>query len=188
LVEEIFIAGAGGQGVLALGKTLALSAVEQGLYVTYYPSYGAEIRGGTANCTVIISDREIASPTVSKAKSLLVLNAPSFLKFLPKLVSDGLLIVNSSLVDISKNATNFTNKISKLIQIPATAIAKRIGDVRCANMVMLGVYTEAKKIISSENVIKVIKNIFSKKQDIANLNIKAFKEGLSYETEESKNF
>ncbi len=188
MTEEIFIAGAGGQGILALGKTLALSAVEQGLYVTYYPSYGAEIRGGTANCTVIISDKEIASPTASKVKTLLVLNSPSFLKFIPKLVSNGLLIVNSSLIDISKSANIIGEKISKLVQIPATSIGKKLGDVRCANMVMLGIYTGVKKIIFPEIVMKVIKNIFSGKKELITLNIEAFNKGLNYETEKSKDF
>lgn len=188
MIEEIFIAGAGGQGVLALGKTLVLSAVQQGFYVTYYPSYGAEIRGGTANCTVIISDREIASPTVSKVKSLLVFNAPSFFKFVPKLVSDGLLILNSSLIDVSKNASDFSNRILKLIQVPATAVAQKLGDIRCANMVMLGVYTGIRRIISSDNIVKVIKNIFSKNQNIAEINIEAFRKGTEYGIEKSKNF
>jgi len=84
--DEIFIAGAGGQGILALGKILAESAVEQGKFVTFYPSYGAEIRGGTTNCAVIVSDEEIGSPTISKANSLIIMNTPSFIKFLPKLV------------------------------------------------------------------------------------------------------
>ncbi|MBU2568030.1 MAG: 2-oxoacid:acceptor oxidoreductase family protein, partial [Elusimicrobia bacterium] len=98
--DEIFVAGAGGQGVLAFGKLLVQSAVEEEKFVTYYPSYGAEIRGGTANCAVIISDREIGSPVVSLYKTMIIMNAPSYAKFLSRLAPDGMLIVNSSLVDI----------------------------------------------------------------------------------------
>ncbi|OGS20798.1 MAG: hypothetical protein A3J83_01725, partial [Elusimicrobia bacterium RIFOXYA2_FULL_40_6] len=177
--DEIFIAGAGGQGILALGKILAESAVEQGKFVTFYPSYGAEIRGGTTNCAVIVSDEEIGSPTISKANSLIIMNTPSFIKFLPKLVSTGILIINSSLIDISKETNNLKKQVSEIFQIPATAIAQELKDVRCANMVMLGAYAGVKKIISPESVSKAIENTFSKKQELVKLNIEAFKKGIS---------
>ncbi|MBU0951483.1 MAG: 2-oxoacid:acceptor oxidoreductase family protein [Elusimicrobia bacterium] len=177
--DEIFIAGAGGQGILALGKILAESAVEQGKFVTFYPSYGAEIRGGTTNCTVIISDEEIGSPTISCANSLIIMNTPSLVKFLPKLTSNGVLIINSSLIDISQEARDLKNRISGIFQIPATAIAQELGDIRCANMVMLGAYTGVKKIISSDSVSKAINNTFSKKPELVKLNIEAYKKGIS---------
>lgn len=174
--DEIFIAGAGGQGILALGKTLSQAAVEEGKFVTFYPSYGAEIRGGTTNCTVIISDKEIGSPVVSKVNSLIVLNTLSFVKFIPKLLSGGLLMVNSSLIDISSQVQTIKSKVMRTVEIKASEIAQGLGDIRCANMVMLGAYTKLKKIVSQESVEKAIKNMFSKK-DIININIEAFKKG-----------
>ncbi|MDI6640894.1 MAG: 2-oxoacid:acceptor oxidoreductase family protein [Elusimicrobiota bacterium] len=178
--DEILIAGSGGQGILLTGRVLAETALLENLFVTYYPSYGAEIRGGTANCTVIISDKEIYSPTVSKVKSMLILNAQSFVKFIYKLIpppSDGLIIVNSSLVNVSQIATELKNKISTLVEIPATEIAQKLGNVRSANMVMLGAYTKLRDFISKNSVIEAIKNVFSDREELIDININAFKEG-----------
>ncbi|MFH2069737.1 MAG: 2-oxoacid:acceptor oxidoreductase family protein [Elusimicrobiota bacterium] len=178
--DEIFAAGAGGQGVLAFGKLLVQSAVEEEKFVTYYPSYGAEIRGGTANCAVIISDREIGSPVVSLYKTMIIMNAPSYAKFLSRLAPDGMLIVNSSLVDIHTGQKNGAGQgKNKTIGIPASEIARRVGDLRCANVVMLGAYTKLKNIISENSAVESIKKFFSKTPPaVIQLNLKAFKEGM----------
>jgi 2-oxoglutarate ferredoxin oxidoreductase subunit gamma len=175
-VEEILIAGAGGQGILQLGKIIAQSAVEENRYTTYYPTYGAEIRGGTANCSVIISGSEISSPVVSGPKSMIIMNNPSLLKFSRKLVPGGLLIINSSLVKI----TDEINKGIALIKIPATEIAQNIGSLRCANVVALGGYIKVKKILKESTAISVIKKVFETKPDIVELNIKALKKGIEF--------
>jgi 2-oxoglutarate ferredoxin oxidoreductase subunit gamma len=101
MYEDVIIAGFGGQGVMLIGNLLAYAAMEQGLNVTYMPVYGVEMRGGTANCTVVISDEEIGSPIIFHPKSVIVMNQPSLEKFQPRLIPGGLLIVNSSIVDTS---------------------------------------------------------------------------------------
>jgi|SRR3989339_229459 len=173
--DEIIIAGAGGQGVLALGKILAEAAVEQGKNVSFYPSYGAEMRGGTTNCAVIISDEEIGSPTISKATSLIVMNTQSFNKFLPKLAKNGVLFYNSSMIEPEKAVESIGLRTYK---IPATAIAQELGDVRCANMALLGAYTGVKKTVTAESAQKIISAAFSKKPEVVKLNIEAFNRGL----------
>ena len=172
--EEIFIAGSGGQGVLSAGKILAQTAIQENKYAIFYPSYGAEIRGGTTNCTVIISDTEIFSPVIEKFKNMIILNAPSLNKFLNKLSEDGLLIINSSLCEINQK----TLKNIKLLEIPATEISLKLGDVRCANIFMLGFYIGIKKILTESNIIQTITNFFEKNKKLVELNIIAFKEGI----------
>ncbi|OGS22924.1 MAG: hypothetical protein A2252_07545 [Elusimicrobia bacterium RIFOXYA2_FULL_39_19] len=172
--DEIFIAGAGGQGILSLGKTLAEAVAEKNLQVTFYPSYGAEIRGGTTNCTVIISDEAIGSPTVSNVRSMLVMNTQSYNKFIPRLNPGGLLVINSSLVDVSAKPVKAK---TASYAIPATDIAQELGDIRCANMVMLGAYEGIKKLISVEYMAKAIESTF-KKPELVKLNIEAFKKGI----------
>jgi len=202
--DEIFVAGAGGQGVLAFGRILAQAAIEEEKFVTYYPSYGAEIRGGTANCAVIISDKEIGSPVVSRYKTMIIMNAPSYAKFLSKLAPSGMLIVNSSLVENQaeqkngaaqgKNTTVFglprmsftfgqkngaAQDKNKVISIPATGIAQKVGDLRCANVVMLGAYVRLKNIISQDSAVESMKKYFSKLSPaVLQANLEAFKEGI----------
>jgi 2-oxoglutarate ferredoxin oxidoreductase subunit gamma len=172
MTDKIFIAGAGGQGILALGKILAEAACSEWRHVTYYPSYGAEIRGGTANCSVIISDSNIGSPTINSATTLIILNAPSYLKFIKKLAPGGLLIINSSLVETDSSVP----KDAEVAAVPATGIATDAGDVRCANVSMLGAYLKRRKTVGMDTVKTVIKNMFGRKPAVAELNLRILME------------
>jgi len=133
MTTEIIFAGFGGQGVILAGKILALAGMSEGKYVSHIPSYGAEMRGGTANCSVIVSDDEIASPVIEKPDVVVALNKPSMTKFEPMLKSGGLLIYNSSLIDSKPS-----RKDIKTISLPANDIAEKCNNARGANMVVLG--------------------------------------------------
>jgi len=152
MIERIIIAGAGGQGIMLLGKVLAQAAMEENRSVTWLPSYGAEVRGGTANCTMVVSDSEIGSPYVDKADTLIVMNEPSLVKFKNRLAPEGLLIVNTSLV---KSPVEHR----RCIKLPISDIAVKLGNIKVANMVALGCYLDSKHIVEKETVIKVIESI-----------------------------
>lgn len=171
--EEIICAGFGGQGVMFLGKLIAFGAMKKGFYVTWMPSYGAEVRGGTAHSMVVISDDEIASPVISLCDTALIMNQPSFDKFLPEIRPNGMLILNSSLVD-----TKSDRKDVAIFKIPMTDVARRLGNVRVANMVALGAYIKKKKLFSKDMIIKGIEKAFSENKELVSLNIKALEEGL----------
>lgn len=151
MTERIIIAGSGGQGVMLLGKVITEAAMRQNKQVTYLPAYGPEVRGGTSHCMVTISDREIGSPYVTKADSLIILNNPSLGRFKSKVKDDGLLILNSSLAK-----TEAYMKV-KILQFPFTDIAVKLGNIKVANMVALGCYLGARKIIDSKNILEVFK-------------------------------
>jgi 2-oxoglutarate ferredoxin oxidoreductase subunit gamma len=130
---EIVIAGFGGQGVLFAGQVLAYAALDSGKEVTWIPSYGPEMRGGTANCTVVISEEEIGSPLVRNPRAAIVLNLPSLDKYEPQVVSGGVLVANASLINRAPQRTDLVS-----VLIPANEIAEQIGDKRLLNMVALG--------------------------------------------------
>lgn len=174
MYEEIFIAGSGGQGVLSLGKILVYSSVEENKYATYYPSYGAEVRGGTANCMVKISDSFIYSPVVETPTIMIVMNTPSYLKFVKKLLPQKVLFLNSSLIEEKEEIKEFLKNHSKnleIIKIPATAIANKIGSTIVSNMVMLGALAKKTKIVSLDSVKTTLSKIFNKK--VLEINLKA---------------
>ena len=136
LYEELIIAGFGGQGIMLIGKLLAQTAMNCGKEVTYMPSYGAEVRGGTANCMLVISDSEIACPVVSNPNSMIIMNKASLTKFTPSLKNNGLLILNSSLINIEP----VVDDSIEVIRLPADEIAVELGNIKAANMVALGAY------------------------------------------------
>jgi 2-oxoglutarate ferredoxin oxidoreductase subunit gamma len=136
--EEVIIAGFGGQGTMLAGKLLAQTAMRTGKEVTYMPSYGAEVRGGTANCMIIIADRKIACPVVGKPDSLIVMNKASLTKFGPRLKKGGLLVMNSSLIDIEPQL----DETIEIVKVPADEIAVELGNQKAANMVALGAYLQ----------------------------------------------
>ena len=175
--ESLFIAGAGGQGVLQAGRIIAQSCVMENRYATYYPSYGAEVRGGTANCTVIISNSEIISPVVPRPENMIIMNIQSMGKFSRKVAENGLLLVNSSLASCS--GADFTGRV-KVIEIPASRIAEETGNIRCANVVMLGAFIRARKILSVNTLMKVIGDIFRNDPGVVSANIRALEKGMSY--------
>ncbi len=154
---DVIIAGFGGQGVMLIGNLLAYSGMEFGLNVTYMPEYGPEMRGGTANCTVVIASDEIGSPIIKRPKSLIIMNQPSLDKFLPRLEQNGLAVINSSLVSVPEAAADNV----RLVSVPANEIADRLGNTRMANMVALGAYIESMGIIGLDVVNKALKNVIA---------------------------
>ena len=173
LVKTLF-AGFGGQGIMSMGLNLTQAAMLEGKYVTYLPSYGAEVRGGTAHCMVIISDQEIGSPYIKKADTLIIMNQPSFEKFKGYLISDGFLIVNSSLAEESGYP-----KKSLLLKHPFTEIAIELGNIKVANMVALGLYIAGKKIITLQTVLDVIKDFAPEdKKGLIEVNRQALSRGF----------
>jgi 2-oxoglutarate ferredoxin oxidoreductase subunit gamma len=142
--EGIFIAGFGGQGVILTGRLLCLAAMAEGRRVSHIPSYGAEMRGGTANCTVVISDEEIASPLVPSPTVCIVLNTPSLLKFQSTVRPGGLLIWNSSLIDATPGRTDV-----EAVEVRANEIAEAAGSYKAANMVVLGLLLKKRPGLAS---------------------------------------
>jgi len=171
--EEIICAGFGGQGIMVLGKFLAQAVMREGnFFVTWIPSYGAEVRGGTAHSMVVISDKEIASPLVSYPNTSLIMNQPSLDKFLPK--TKELVILNSSLANCADNLYNNL----EILKIPATEMAKELGDVRVANTILLGVYLKKRKLISLKTMLDVFRDFF--RGEVLKLNEQALNLGFSF--------
>jgi 2-oxoglutarate ferredoxin oxidoreductase subunit gamma len=167
MTEKIIIAGAGGQGVMLAGKILAEAAMQEKKNVTWLPAYGAEVRGGTAYCMVIISDQAIGSPYIDQADSLIILNAPSFKKFKERINPKGILLVNSSLVKADK-------KIA--LKYPFTETAFKLGNGRAANVVALGSLLAQKKILKPQTILAVMQKIAPRKE-LYELNCRAFAAG-----------
>ncbi|WP_022662006.1 2-oxoacid:acceptor oxidoreductase family protein [Paucidesulfovibrio longus] len=154
---DAIIAGFGGQGVMLIGNLLAYAGMNQGLNVTYIPVYGPEMRGGTANCTVVLSSEDIGSPIIHRPKSLIVMNRPSLDKFQSRLQDGGVQIINSSLVD----ADLVEEGRVKTVLVPANEIADKIGNTRMANMVAIGAYLQATGLISVQAAIDSLENVIS---------------------------
>jgi len=175
MTKRIVISGFGGQGVLTLGNVIAEIGLNKGLNVTWMPSYGAEMRGGTANCSVILSDKIIGSPMVqNKIDILCAMNRPSVDKFLPKVQPGGLVLVNTSIV---------TDKVErddvKIVEIDATNIAVKVGSARVANMVMLAGFIKETDLFTLEDITQVLEKRFAaKRPELIPLNIEAIKLGL----------
>jgi 2-oxoglutarate ferredoxin oxidoreductase subunit gamma len=171
LIKTIF-AGFGGQGVLSMGLNLAQAALLEGKNVTYLPSYGAEVRGGTANCTVAVSDEEIASPVASSPDFIVAMNQPSMVRFQNQIQSGGVLFINSSLIE-----TEISRGDVDIVKVPANSIAEQLGSQRSANMVMLGAFTKKSNIVSISSVIEGLKSALKKKQKLIAVNTKALMAG-----------
>ena len=171
LIKTIF-AGFGGQGVLSMGLNLAQSAMLEGKNVTYLPAYGAEVRGGTANCTVAISDEEIASPVASSPEFVVAMNQPSLIRFQHQIQSGGVFFVNSSLVDAEISRGDID-----IVKVPANSIAEEMGSPKSANMVMMGAFTKKSNLVSLESVIEGLKNTLKNKQKLMAINKAALKAG-----------
>jgi 2-oxoglutarate ferredoxin oxidoreductase subunit gamma len=167
------MAGFGGQGLMFIGKLLAYSAMKAGKHVTWIPSYGPEMRGGTANCTVVISDQDIGSPVITAPQALIIMNNPSLEAFEPRLQPQGLLLLNASLITRA-----VARKDIETIPIPANEIAEEAGEKRAANMVMLGAYIARTNIISRETVLEGLKELFGKKPESLGANARAFEKGM----------
>lgn len=174
MIELVIIAGSGGQGIMLVGRVLAEAAMHENKYITWLPSYGAEVRGGTAHCMVIISDTEIGSPYIDKADTLIIMNNNSLQKFKKRIKNNGLLIINSSLVDSDINKGKPSVK-----QHPFTDIAVRLGNIKVANMVALGCFVAEKNIVDAKSIFKVIQALApSDKKELIEINKKALQEGM----------
>ncbi len=169
MTEEIIISGFGGQGTLLSGKLLCVAAMREGLNVSHIPSYGAEMRGGTANCSVVISDEEIASPVIERASVVIALNGPSVVKFEPRMRPGGLLIWNSSLVK-----TPPTRKDLKKVAVDATGLSLAEGTERAANMAAIGALLYLKPdLVSRAAVVAALDEVISERNRKHNpLNVK----------------
>lgn len=177
LYEKVVIAGFGGQGIMLAGKLLAQTAMNAGKEVTYMPSYGAEVRGGTANCMVIIAEQEIACPVVGNPESLIVLNKASVNKFCPRLKKGGLLIMNSSLID---SVPEIDDSI-EIIAIPADDLAVELGNKKAANMVALGAYLQKRGHLDIEIAIQALpETIAQRHHKTLPVNTKALKCGAEF--------
>ncbi|MBM4444051.1 MAG: 2-oxoacid:ferredoxin oxidoreductase subunit gamma [Chloroflexi bacterium] len=171
LIKTIF-AGFGGQGVLSMGLNLAEAAMLEGKNVTFLPSYGVEVRGGTANCTVAVSDEEIASPVASAPEFVVAMNQPSLVRFQNQVQSGGVLFYNASLV----NPQNPRGDI-ELVGVPAGEIAEKLDSPKSANMVMLGAFARKTNIVSMDTVAEVLSTILKNKAKLVSINKKALKAG-----------
>jgi 2-oxoglutarate ferredoxin oxidoreductase subunit gamma len=179
---EIIIAGFGGQGILFAGQLLAYAALDAGMEVTWIPSYGPEMRGGTANCTVTIADEEIGAPTVRHPKAGMLFNLPSFDKYEPLITAGGVLIANRSLLD-----RDFRRSDLNAVMIPANEIAESLGDKRLTNMVMTGALLELLPVLSIEAVEKSLAaHLPERHHHLLPLNSKALREGAAFAQREMK--
>ncbi len=173
---EVIISGFGGQGVLFAGQLLSYAAMDQGKNVTWIPSYGPEMRGGTANCTVVIADEEIGSPFVKDPQAALVMNLPSLDKYEPMIQPGGVLVVNTSMVNRVPTRTDI-----KVVSIPANEIAEELGDRRMMNMVMLGGLLVNLPVIKLEDMEKSLQaHMPAKLAKMLQANYKALRKGAEY--------
>jgi len=157
LIKSVF-AGFGGQGVLSMGLNLAQAAMLEGKHVTYLPSYGAEMRGGTANCTVAISDEEIASPVASSPEFVVAMNQPSLVKFQNQIDSGGVVFLNTSLIEMEVLRGDI-----EVVKVAANKIAEDMSSPRSANMVMLGAFIRKSNLVSMETIIEVVRSLLESK-------------------------
>ncbi len=172
MLIKIIFAGFGGQGVLSMGLNLAQASMLEGKNVTYLPSYGAEVRGGTANCTIAISDEEIASPVASAPDFVVAMNKPSLVRFQNQVQSGGVLLFNSSLVE-----AEILRGDIEVIGVPANRIAEELGSARSANMVMLGAFTKKSNLVAISTLIEGLKSTLGKKDKLFAINENALMAG-----------
>lgn len=157
--NSVIMAGFGGQGILLIGNMLAYSALGEGKHVTYMPAYGVEMRGGTANCTVVISDKPIGSPIVGKPEAVIIMNLPSLKKFESWVNPGGALFFNTSLVPPEQQ----TRKDIIAYPIAASDLAANMGNARLANMILIGAYVKAMGVVSQDSLINSLSKVISKR-------------------------
>ncbi len=178
MIKSVIIAGFGGQGIMLMGKIIAEAAMFEGLNVTWLPSYGPEMRGGTANCTVIIGDEPIGSPVVDSPDVVVAMNIPSMIKFEEVLKKDGIMLINSSVIDREP-----TRKDIKVYKIDANKIADMVGNAKVLNMVTLGAFAKITGFIKIEAIGKALEETFaSKNKKLVDLNLQAVENGMKLVT------
>lgn len=170
--SEVQFAGFGGQGILLMGKILAHAAMEEGYEVAWIPSYGPEMRGGTAYCTVVISDRPIGSPIIRNPKYLVAMNLPSLEKFAPAVKPSGAVLINTSLIPVEVERDDIV-----AIKVAAVDIAKEVGNVRAANIVALAAFVARTGLVPMERLRDCVKEEFGAKPKLIPLNMEALRRG-----------
>jgi 2-oxoglutarate ferredoxin oxidoreductase subunit gamma len=178
--EEIIISGFGGQGSLFAGQLLAYAAMDQDLYVTWIPSYGPEMRGGKARCTVVVSDQEIGAPLVRRPSAAIVLNIPSMEAFEPAVKPGGVLVVNSSMVPDESEREDI-----EVVYVPASDMATELGNVRMANVLCLGALVDASGVVSLQAVEQALDDHLPERhRDLLDLNKEALRRGAALAQEQ----
>ena len=170
--SEVMFAGFGGQGILSSGKILASAAMREGFEVGWIPSYGPEMRGGTAYCTVVISDRPIGSPIIKNPRHLVAMNRPSLEKFASTVKPGGVILINSSLIPVDSGRDDIDE-----LKLPATEIAREIGNVKADNIIALAAFVERSRIVDFEVLRETVKLEFEKKPKFIPLNMTAMDKG-----------
>lgn len=176
MAHEVIISGFGGQGVMSMGQLITYAGMIEGKNVSWLPSYGPEMRGGTANCSVIVTDEMVGSPIVTQATAVIAMNLPSLEKFEKTLVADGLLLINSSLTDCKAKREDI-----QVFYVPANQIADELGNIRVANMVMLGAYLSKIDVVSPDSIIESLKKVLGpSKEHLIPINQEALKKGAQW--------
>jgi 2-oxoglutarate ferredoxin oxidoreductase subunit gamma len=170
--NDVIMAGFGGQGILLIGKILAYAGMNDDKEVSWMPSYGPEMRGGTCNCTVVISDRPVGSPVIQSPRALLAMNLPALDKFEPRVRPGGVLIINSSLIGREVRRDDLT-----VIRVPANEIANELGNPRAANLVALGAYLAATRAVPLDKVEDAVRESFAAKPKVVDINLEALHKG-----------
>ena len=170
--NEVMFAGFGGQGILLSGKLLALAAMQEGYEVAWVPSYGPEMRGGTAYCLVVIGDRPIGSPIIRNPRHLVAMNRPSLEKFAPMVQPAGVVMINSSLIEIGSGRSDVDE-----LRVPATDIAMELDNPKAANIVALAAFVARSRVVDFEGLQEVVKSEFAHKSRFIPLNMTAMDRG-----------
>lgn len=174
MTTRFIIAGFGGQGVMLMGQILSLAGMFEGKHVTWMPSYGPEMRGGTANCTVVVSDEEVASPVTSRAEVIVAMNIPSLLKFEKAVVPGGLLFLNQSVIDREP-----TRRDIGVVKVPCNEIADSLGNLKVANMVMLGAVVEKTGVVQLDSLFRALEaKLAGGKAALIEVNKEAIRKGV----------
>jgi len=175
MTTATMFAGFGGQGVLLMGYVLSHAAMLKGLNVTYFPAYGTEMRGGTANCTVIVSDKKIASPVTSRPDILVAMNYPSLVKFEPTVKEGGLIFINAALIDAKPERDDITS-----VPIPLGELSSELGSDRQANMIMIGAIMAKTGLLSLEETQMGMEAALKGKEKLFRANMTAIERGAQY--------
>jgi 2-oxoglutarate ferredoxin oxidoreductase subunit gamma len=171
--NEVQFAGFGGQGIMLIGKILAHAAMEEGYEVSWVPSYGPEMRGGTAYCTVVISDRPIGSPVIKNPRHLVAMNRPSLEKFAPTMQAGGTVFINGSLISVDSGRDDVDE-----LNVPVVEIAKDLGNIKTANIIALAAFVARTGIVTMDSLKASVKEEFAQKQKLIPLNMKAIDAGI----------
>jgi 2-oxoglutarate ferredoxin oxidoreductase subunit gamma len=168
--NKLLLAGSGGQGVLLMGQMITYAAMLEDQSATFYPSYGPEMRGGTANCTVVVSDKPVSCPLIYEADAIVAMNLPSLIKFEQMVKPGGSLLINSSIIDQKASRADIN-----VYYVPVNEIAIELGNIKVANMVMLGALVRSIGVVSDASIEKVMhKNFTGSKAKLIDINMKAY--------------